>query len=214
MRSHGTLLERIAARIDATGGPDACHIWTGGKSQNGHPCISYKDGARSVRRVIWESKHGPLAKTRWVTTTCRVALCVNPAHLKLRAVTDDAARFWEKVDRRGPNECWPFIGYCEPRGYGRFSPLGGERTRQAHRVAWELGHGREIPKSDVEIVVMHSCDNPPCCNPAHLSLGTDAENQADCVAKGRKSRGPEHGRRAQEGRDRARAAREALQNRT
>ncbi|MFB9187253.1 HNH endonuclease signature motif containing protein [Dactylosporangium sucinum] len=52
----------------------------------------------------------------------------------------------------------------------------------AHRVAWEVANGQPIPDG---LQVLHSCDNPPCCNPAHLSIGTQAENMQQMVARGR-----------------------------
>lgn len=60
----------------------------------------------------------------------------------------------------------------------------------ATRVVWELEHGPIAPG----LLVMHKCDNPPCCNPAHLKLGTNADNMADCAAKGRtkEQRGSKH----------------------
>ncbi len=179
--------ERFEAKIDRSGGPDACHPWLGGVGQLGQPCVYIgKNRTMSGRRLAWKLAHGEVpSPRRWVKAICGNHRCLNPSHLRLRAVVDDVARFWEKVDRRGPSECWPWIGYVDATGYGRFSPLGGTRTRQAHRVAWEIANDRLIPTSDVEIVVMHSCDFPRCCNPAHLSLGTDRTNHDDMVRKGR-----------------------------
>jgi hypothetical protein len=87
-------------------------------------------------------------------------------------------RFWAKVDKRGPDECWTWTACVNLTGYGRF----GEGL--AHRKSWEINKGT-IPKG---ICVLHSCDNPPCVNPAHLFLGTHLENIADRVAKGRSAR--------------------------
>jgi hypothetical protein len=50
----------------------------------------------------------------------------------------------------------------------------------AHRAVWLVAHG-ELP----EVEVCHSCDNPPCCNPAHLFVGTHADNMRDSRVKGR-----------------------------
>lgn len=103
-----------------------------------------------------------------------------------RAQERTQARFWKYVERRGPDECWPWIGYRRAAGYGWFKIPGGP-TGNASRAAYILTHG-DIPPG--RILVCHSCDNPPCCNPAHLWLGTDADNSRDRDQKGRTKQGP------------------------
>ena len=90
-----------------------------------------------------------------------------------------AQRFWKYVDRRGPDECWPWMG-GNVRGYGRFY-VGG-RQRAAHQVAWEMENGRPFPAG---MESLHSCDNPPCVNPRHISPGTHGDNMRDAFRKGR-----------------------------
>lgn len=90
-------------------------------------------------------------------------------------------RFWSKV-KKGP-KCWEWQGYRLYNGYGRFwmSHLKWPDVEYAHRVAYWLEHG-DLPKRGV---VRHTCDNPACVNPAHLRLGSQADNIADCISRGR-----------------------------
>jgi len=98
-----------------------------------------------------------------------------------RACTGVLATFWDNVDRSGgPEACWPWMRAVGGKGYGNV-PDGVGRTLRSSRVAWELTHG---PIAD-GLFVLHRCDNRPCCNPAHLFLGTAGDNIRDCVAKGR-----------------------------
>lgn len=99
-----------------------------------------------------------------------------------------AERLWEKVDTSGgPNACWPWTGTRVKQGYGRIHS-GEPRSRKmrpTHVVAWECTNGPMPPGA----WGLHRCDNPPCCNPAHIFPGTYLENVADKVAKGRQMRG-------------------------
>ncbi len=109
-------------------------------------------------------------------------------------------RFWEHVDRRGPDECWPWIGAkAAALGYGNFSlgagsaPNGKARYVMAHRYAWSLHTGRVLPVGRrMDFQILHTCDNPPCVNPAHLREGTFDVNMADREAKGRTAAREDH----------------------
>lgn len=90
----------------------------------------------------------------------------------------DAARFWSRVDVKSVDECWPWKQSCFRGGYGQWKLRG--RNLKAHRIAYALTFG-----DDPTRLVLHSCDNPPCCNPAHHFLGDEAANSADCKNKGR-----------------------------
>lgn len=91
------------------------------------------------------------------------------------------ARFWPRVTQT-PG-CWEWTGQRNQHGYGQVEAMinGRRFVWLAHRIVWALTHG-EIP---ADRVVMHSCDNPSCCNIKHLSLGTHQQNMADAVARNR-----------------------------
>ncbi len=91
----------------------------------------------------------------------------------------DIRRFWKKVAKGSPEECWPWTAYCNPMGYGKISWRG--KPRIASRVSMEIA-GFDIPD---DLHVCHTCDNPPCVNPAHLFVGTRSDNMQDSIAKGR-----------------------------
>lgn len=98
-----------------------------------------------------------------------------------------AERFWSKVAVGDSGECWSWTAARTEHGYGKFGV--GRASKLAPRLALELATGRAIPSLQK---VLHSCDNPPCCNPAHLSVGTQLQNMADMVARGRSLKGERH----------------------
>lgn len=97
--------------------------------------------------------------------------------------------FWSLVARGGEQDCWEWQGLRHYKGYGEIA-VARRRHEKAHRVAWTLTHG-PIPEG---LCVLHRCDNPPCCNSAHLRLGTNLENVEDAVTKGRRAIGERAGR--------------------
>lgn len=88
-------------------------------------------------------------------------------------------RFWSQVEIMGNDECWPWMG-AKVGAYGRFT-IKHNYQEYAHRVAYELGYHKQAG----ELYVCHHCDNPVCCNPSHLFLGTARDNVMDSVDKGR-----------------------------
>lgn len=81
--------------------------------------------------------------------------------------------------------CWLWLGHLNNKGYGQFWIKSNENKVLAHRLSWEMVHGR-IPSNQC---VLHKCDVSCCVNPEHLFLGSIADNNADMIAKGRSNSG-------------------------
>lgn len=91
--------------------------------------------------------------------------------------------FWGNVAIGKIGECWLWRKGVDKDGYGQATLKSVSVTEsRSHRIAWVLTHGRPVPKG---MQVLHRCDNPGCCNPGHLFLGTCADNMADKSRKGR-----------------------------
>ena len=89
--------------------------------------------------------------------------------------------FQQRYNMLPDNGCWEWTGPYDKDGYGAIKRLG--KTYRAHRISYEIHKGK-IP---VGLMVLHSCDNPMCVNPAHLSIGTAKDNSDDMISKGRKA---------------------------
>lgn len=198
-KTRAVLKRRFLAKIEKTGG---CHIWTGARMRRkGVEYAGYVrvpgGKTRTARAAAWYLKHRAWPAQK-VTATCGNTLCVRPSHLEEVTRAEIAARrnyrgtpeerFWEKVDKKGPDDCWEWTGACQapskqnPRAlsYGQFHYRG--RMHGAHRVSWMLHRKSKIPGNGR---IMHTCDNPLCVNPAHLKLGTQKMNIRDAKKKGR-----------------------------
>src|SRR5262245_14919182 len=92
---------------------------------------------------------------------------------------------WRYVDMRGQDACWPWKAACQ-KGYGIFSVL--HENYRVVRVICHLRGDAIVPRATADgPVVLHSCDNPQCCNPANLTIGTNKENTQDMITKGRRA---------------------------
>lgn len=96
----------------------------------------------------------------------------------------EVAKFWSRVDAQNDFQCWIWFGRKNSAGYGRTT------NGLAHRIAYALISG-PIPDGQV---IRHRCDNPACCNPYHLEVGSHADNSKDCVERGRTATGQRNGR--------------------
>lgn len=114
-----------------------------------------------------------------ITGDVRVDVPINEKPLGLTR----EERFEQHINRSdGPDACHPWTASLGTSGYGQFQD--GGTMRGAHVVAYELDRGHAPPPD--KPYVLHTCDNPPCCNGKHLAEGTQAENIADMDAKGRR----------------------------
>ncbi len=104
-------------------------------------------------------------------------------------------RFWSKVRKGGRDECWIFTGQIR-NGYGRLPQRIGPRYENrmrrmaAHRLAYVLTYG-PVP---LDQLVLHECDNPPCCNPSHLHLGDHGKNMGEMAERDRSAHGSANGK--------------------
>lgn len=125
-------------------------------------------------------------ETRQARKPARVAKVARAARASTTYLTIEQ-RFWPKVNQapgQGPNgDCWEWMGAnnCKGYGYGILNKTILSKSISAHRCSYQI-HNGNIP---VGLLVRHSCDNPRCVNPLHLSLGTHTDNARDRDIRGR-----------------------------
>lgn len=90
----------------------------------------------------------------------------------------DIKRFWSKVDKRGPDDCWEWTAFTNPGGYGMFGI--DKSVYLAHRISLAISEG-----DPGKLNSNHTCDKPSCVNPAHLWAGTQQEGMTDMITKNR-----------------------------
>lgn len=129
---------------------------------------------QKVEVVRGQSLHGVISKRN---------VGEDPEARKADFDADFVAGFWQCVATRGEDDCWEWKGRRTPEGYG--SVTASQKMILAHRLAYVLSYGS--PKRG--LCVCHTCDNPPCCNPNHLWVGTLGDNTKDMWDKGRAKRG-------------------------
>lgn len=103
-----------------------------------------------------------------------------------------AERYWKYVENSNKSDCWNWLGHKDKLGYGRLNVFFGDNQKPilAHRIALALS-GIDVPQHKC---VLHECDNPSCCNPNHLRLGSKHDNNSDMRIKKRSARGEINGK--------------------
>jgi len=122
----------------------------------------------------------------WVGEPKKRPVATTNIGLRLTAPGADGliARFWEKVERRGPDDCWPWLGSKTGFGHGRIK-IASYCQVSASRFSLVLHSGQD----DLTLCSRHTCDNPSCVNPRHLIWGTIADNNNDKLVRGRARNG-------------------------
>ncbi len=203
------LIERFYAKVSKTPTEQGCLEWMAYHDPRGYGFFAVGNGKTlRAHRVAWELVNGAIPEGLFVRHfVCNNPRCVNVDHLRLGTHADnmhdivtsgrwhnapnttapyvrpvgptDEERFYAKVSKT-PNEtgCLDWLGGLR-NGYGHFNTRG--KYFYAHRLAWELVNG-PIPPG---MCACHACDRRICCNPAHIFIGSKAENMHDMIAKGR-----------------------------
>lgn len=180
VNNRSPIAERLAARSVPT--EAGCLEYQSKNTQKaGHRRIGYQNKYLLVHRVAWELAHGPIPDGVEIHHTCRNLACIKIEHLVIGSLKERLRKKFAFRARSMPNGCVEYSGATSTDfGYARIEFEG--KRELAHRLAWELVNG-PIPDG---LIVRHSCDNPPCVNVKHLSLGTHYDNALDCSIRGRR----------------------------
>lgn len=191
MRRPANTIETILAKIVKIYDENSCWEYDG-KLCDGRYCEALLNKkVVLIHRIAYEYTYDISLGRRFVYRVCKNPRCARPSHLT--TIEPDDIKFWKNIDKNGPiiypdlEACWVWVGKNRNRyGYGTISTS--EGVKQAHRFSWEL-HNGPIPEG---IYVLHRCDNPPCCHPGHLELGSPLKNARDAVDRGRFHTGDSH----------------------
>ncbi len=96
-------------------------------------------------------------------------------------------KFWSNIVRKAGDECWQWTGSTDSKGYGKFYMKNGDK--ELYLIATRVVYFLVTSQDPEDLCILHSCDNPRCCNPAHLRLGTHQDNVVDMLDKERNKRG-------------------------
>jgi len=114
----------------------------------------------------------------------------------IRTAKRKESNFWSRVDvSSDPDACWPWKGAKSHYGHGVYKypgVFGVLKATAAHRVAFQLHHDLILHDNSHHCFILHSCDNPPCCNPRHLRIGSQKENVEDVFKRNRGKVGEAH----------------------
>lgn len=183
-----TTQENFWQRVVVGENEQDCWGWTGSTSK-GQARISIGGEWYLASRIAWILTNGPVPGGGRIRRRCGSLLCANPLHSELIHDSTEAERFWARVDIVDDEDsCWEWQAATNRSGYGKVYTREAGEPIPAHRVAYGLENG-PIPDG---MFVLHVCDNPSCCRPSHLELGTLQDNYADMVQKGRHQHGESH----------------------
>lgn len=182
-------LEKITQKISKDS--NGCWNWLGSIDHHGKCRLKVKGKYLTIVRELYQMQHKiELTRSDLLIRNegCSNATCVNPNHFNKTTKKEYAQSKEIPIKDRlmsnvviQDNECWEWQLGLHRDGYGLIRYRG--RDYKAHRLSFEV-----FKHAITKPVIMHSCDNPKCINPDHLSEGTQLENMQDCVSKGRLNR--------------------------